>query len=208
MGALIRQLSQNPDLDNELPFHCSENWRANFEVIIDYVVEMWRFPLNPHHAGYHYLVAEGNPARKLSWPGRWVIGRINAPFFTFYLVVPCHIDGDCPTHAASRDKVSRFIGPRMYTWTVTWTRRRYDGPEEYPYGDLVEVDEEDYWEDGDSEPDEDVDLVALGPKPELPAEKENEAEADKDGDDETKYVQDQTAKFEKKQPKSFAVSVV
>ncbi|KAH8844939.1 hypothetical protein MCOR07_003915 [Pyricularia oryzae] len=77
----------------------------------------------------------------------------------------------------------------MYTWTVTWTRRRYDGPEEYPYGDLVEVDEEDYWEDSDSEPDEDVDLVALGPKSKLP-EKENEAEADKDGDDETKDVQD------------------
>ncbi|KAI7925683.1 hypothetical protein M0657_002291 [Pyricularia oryzae] len=115
-------------------FHCSENWRANFEVIIDYVVEMWRFPLNPHHAGYYYLAAEGNPVRKLSWRGQ--------------------------------------MGPRMYTWTVTWTRRRYDGPED------------------DSESDEDVDLVALGPKSKLPEEKENEAEADKDGDDETNNVQD------------------
>ncbi|KAH8844940.1 hypothetical protein MCOR07_003916 [Pyricularia oryzae] len=62
-------------------FHCSENWRANFEVIIDYVVEMWRFPLNPHHAGYHYLAAEGNPARKLSWRGQMGHWEDQCPLF-------------------------------------------------------------------------------------------------------------------------------
>ncbi|EHA58255.1 hypothetical protein MGG_16509 [Pyricularia oryzae 70-15] len=71
LGSWAREFVNFPKIQTlTMNFHCSENWRANFEVIIDYVVEMWRFPLNPHHAGYYYLAAEGNPVRKLSWRGQ------------------------------------------------------------------------------------------------------------------------------------------
>ncbi|TLD19285.1 hypothetical protein PspLS_09922 [Pyricularia sp. CBS 133598] len=126
-------------------FHCPEDQRRKHEDIIQFVVDTWRFPLNPKHAGHHYLSVDR--VKRMSWRGN--IGD--------WLDEP---DG-------SEAKIERGIGPRMYTWTVVWTPKTYEGPETYPYGGLVEVGERDYQEEGDSDLDEDeeVDWEDWGQKP-------------------------------------------
>ncbi|TLD20333.1 hypothetical protein PspLS_08609 [Pyricularia sp. CBS 133598] len=154
LNSWAREFVNFPSIETlTMNFHCTETQRAHFEAIIEYVVDTWRFPLNPLHAGYHYLSAEGNAVDKMSWRGQmghWERSCLECG----KPAIRIDEEGWCATHAASREKVSRIIGPRMYTWTVTWTRRKETGPEQYPYRGLVHVAEGDYWQDGDSELDE------------------------------------------------------
>lgn len=75
------------------------------------------------------MSAQGNPARKLLWRGGysqlcytcqecWLAIDAISPIFT----------GRCASHAAVENKVVEGFGPRMYTWSITWTPR-HDGPE-------------------------------------------------------------------------------
>lgn len=192
LNSWAREFVNYPSIQTlAMNFHCPESQRDHFEAIIDYVVDTWRFPLNPHHAGYHYLSAEGNPLGKMSWRGQVGPWEEHCLDCGKPLLAALHGDAEavaCPTHAANLDKVSKLIGQRMYTWIVTWTRSRHDGPEKYPYGGLVEVDDGDYWEDGDSDTDRDTDLAALGLGP--PSAYEIGVEADEDGGDGAKEMQD------------------
>ncbi|KLU86256.1 hypothetical protein MAPG_05272 [Magnaporthiopsis poae ATCC 64411] len=144
-----RELVNMPRIQTlTLDFHCNEGQRPNFEAWLDTAVQSWNFPLNPKHQGYHYLSAQGNPIRKLSWRA-----SVN---YVGWLCEECsrtmELEGrdGCESHSAVRDKLTKGFGPRMYTWTVTWTRRRHNGPETYPYNGAIEVSEDDYQGEGDS----------------------------------------------------------
>ncbi|TLD24328.1 hypothetical protein PspLS_06427 [Pyricularia sp. CBS 133598] len=69
----------------------------------------------------------------------------------------------------SKASWTSLTGPRAFAWTVAWTARVYSGPETYLYGGIVEVDERDYQEEGDSHLDEDDEFpwkhLGLDPPP-------------------------------------------
>ncbi|TLD04869.1 uncharacterized protein PgNI_10067 [Pyricularia grisea] len=154
-GSWAREFVNFPRIKTlTMNFHCPEGQRRKHEDIIQMVVDTWRFPLNPKHTGHHYLSIDH--VERISWRGdkcNW----INQP------------DGS----PGAATKIERNIGPRMYTWTVVWTPKTYDGPETYPYGGLVEIGERDYQEEGDSDLDEDeeVDWEEWGEEPPLDEER-------------------------------------
>uniref|UniRef100_L7IUV7 F-box domain-containing protein n=1 Tax=Pyricularia oryzae (strain P131) TaxID=1143193 RepID=L7IUV7_PYRO1 len=156
VGSWAREFVNMPHIRTlTMDFHCDQTQRIPYEAWIEEVViKTWRFPLNPkHHQGYHYLSAEGNPVRKLSWRG--AEGHVeNICTECGADRVLCHNDADwCQSYKLVEERALIGRGLRMYTWTVTWTRRKYEGPEVYPYNGCVEVDDDDYQDEWDSDMD-------------------------------------------------------
>ncbi|TLD21232.1 hypothetical protein PspLS_09300 [Pyricularia sp. CBS 133598] len=111
-------------------FHFDKILHKEHEAIIDFIVNTWRFPPNPKHAGYHYSSAD--KVQKIS-------------------LTPFTVKRLCNTDAEDGPRWAMETGPRMHTWTITWARKRHDGPQVYLYGGLVQVDGQDWQEDGDEE---------------------------------------------------------
>ena len=111
-----------------MDFDATDNIRADMETLVEWAVRTWRFPLGPNRPdGMHYLSTEGNPVQKTSWRG-----------------LPAHWPVSCPSDDGSFHDDGEYVhtrrgcgscrrrslltehghGPRMYTWTITWTPRK------------------------------------------------------------------------------------
>ncbi|KAL8366608.1 hypothetical protein RB595_010460 [Gaeumannomyces hyphopodioides] len=147
-----------------IDFDIDQYRRKKMDAIVEWAARVWQLPLNPNiNGGYHYLSADGNPIEKMTWRGSYI-----------HRACPCGCNLRCQTflygdigdgwnngnisreEGKELDRI-RFkgFGARMYTWTVTWTRRRYDGPEIYPYNGAIGVREDDLrgavYEEGNSD---------------------------------------------------------
>jgi hypothetical protein len=122
-----------------MDFDTSYDKKNELEEIAHWAQKEWRFPLNPnrHYNGCHYLDAAGVPIKKMSWrglPTHWSKGCSNCSV---------HRQHSRIRHCSHCARFVRLyidsLGPRIFTWTVTWTARKHDGMEVYPYGeDLFE----------------------------------------------------------------------
>lgn len=108
-----------------IDFDASEANKADVAARVDWAVRVWRFPLwSPRPDGCTYLSAAGNAVKKSSWRG--CPGHFDArcPHCGRYFVIPAHsVVCMCPYSDERAEMVERGLGPRMYTWTVTWTPR-------------------------------------------------------------------------------------
>lgn len=129
-----------------MDFDTTQDKREQLAAIVEWAVRTWRFPLNPAHGRYHYLAAEESSVRRTSWRGTAADWDWLGPCASCsprsaqaaggeesmgQVPEPCSI----PTHANIMHKFQRDLGPRIYSWSVTWTRRKHDGLEEFPYDD-------------------------------------------------------------------------
>ncbi|KAI6372098.1 hypothetical protein MCOR25_003833 [Pyricularia grisea] len=130
-----------------MDFDTTQDKRDQLAAIVEWAVRTWRFPLNPAHGGgHHYLAAEEASVTKRSWRGTagdwdWLgpcatcrprvegtAGEETAREVSELCLIP--------VHANIVSKFRRGLGPRMYSWSVTWTPRKYEGSEKFPYEDL------------------------------------------------------------------------
>ncbi|KAL8392415.1 hypothetical protein RB595_002562 [Gaeumannomyces hyphopodioides] len=121
-----------------ITFDASEARRPAVAILVDWAIRAWRFPLNPAQTGYHYLSAAGNPIQRMSWRGTRdnVDGRCPDCQQLIMITGACIlVDGSydleddyCETHWKIRERFFMNFGPRVYSWTVTWTPRRHDDP--------------------------------------------------------------------------------
>ncbi|TLS23114.1 uncharacterized protein PpBr36_06631 [Pyricularia pennisetigena] len=128
-----------------MDFDTTQDKRDQLAAIVEWAVRTWRFPLNPAHSDHHYLAAEEASVTRRSWRGTAGDWDWLGPCAT------CRpraegTAGDqpageapelcsIPVHARIVSKFRRGLGPRMYSWSVTWTPRKYEGPEKFPYED-------------------------------------------------------------------------
>jgi hypothetical protein len=121
-----QMISRFPYLERfTMDFEHSENKFSELLEVAEWAHRVWRFRLGGYRKGY-FLSAAGNPIKKSSWRG-----------------ISCHWDSECVNHRegqagtyseASRDiaaccshrreLLQKGLGPRMYTFTVTWTACR------------------------------------------------------------------------------------
>lgn len=127
-----------------MSFDACESDRPAVAAFVDWAVRAWRFPLNPIRAGHHYLSAAGNPVKKMSWRGTRGNVRAYCPHCLQHIKINWSAltggDNDCDMCWRSQERFLMNLGPRMYTWTVTWTPRRHDDATEnsYPLHNFVE----------------------------------------------------------------------
>ena len=144
-----------------IDFDCREESRADMATRAEWAARVWRFPLwSPRPDGCTYLSAAGNPIGKTSWRGG--VGRFStccpvcssafktSAGFTPIPPVPTCVCSYGDERALLIDK---GLGPRIYTWTLTWTPR-VGRPWVVPYGEYEErkspPDGRWMWEEGDN----------------------------------------------------------
>ncbi|KAH8844145.1 hypothetical protein MCOR27_011254 [Pyricularia oryzae] len=128
-----------------MDFDATQDKRDQLAAIVEWAVRTWRFPLNPAHGGHHYLAADESSVKRKSWRGTAGDWDWLGPCATCRPRVEGTTGGELareapelcliPVHANIVSKFRRGLGPRMYSWSVTWTPRSYEGPEEFPYKD-------------------------------------------------------------------------
>ncbi|KLU91646.1 hypothetical protein MAPG_10164 [Magnaporthiopsis poae ATCC 64411] len=114
-----------------MDFDAPEHRRDELAKIVEWAARAWRMPLNPNHAGYHYLSADGNPVSKTSWRGTIHDWPSTCSVCSQYFCSNARLE--CEEHERVWGLFRKGYGPRICSWTVTWTPRRSNGPEVYPY---------------------------------------------------------------------------
>ncbi|KAF7543526.1 hypothetical protein G7Z17_g10680 [Cylindrodendrum hubeiense] len=123
-GAWGAALSRFPRLERfTIDFEYNEDRFDALLELAEWAQRVWRFRLGGHMKGY-YLSAAGIPIKKTSWRGL-------ACHWTTAHFVHRHDMHSSNTSSATccalRNKLmNQNIGPRMYTFTVTWTARKLE----------------------------------------------------------------------------------
>ncbi|TLS21789.1 uncharacterized protein PpBr36_09309 [Pyricularia pennisetigena] len=128
-----------------MDFSLPEDVREVFDnIMLPHIIDTWVMPLNPAHAGYHYMSARGNPVRKFSWRGAFDHWNDFCLECNRNMGFDAPVDW-CKSHKAIREKFVKGAGPRMYSWTVTWTPRKHEEAGEfvYPYNGAIQVKDDD-----------------------------------------------------------------
>jgi hypothetical protein len=110
-----------------MDFDAVEYRKEEVEDIVDFATRAWRFPLGPREDGKTYLSAEGNPVEKTSWRGMPAHMPVTCATCTRYFP-RCQ----CPWSRDRKFLLQNGLGPRIYTWSVTWTPRvgkKWERPE-------------------------------------------------------------------------------
>jgi len=115
-----------------IDFDISEDQAQKMLAIVEWAVRTWRFPVHTDS----YLATDWDSVNRYTWrglPGHWGI-------YCPDLQCQSHMwerRRGCREHQKIHENIMKGVGPRMVTWTVTWTRRKHDGPEKFPYGDWI-----------------------------------------------------------------------
>ena len=111
-----------------IDFEHSEDRFSQLLEIAEWAQRVWRFRLGGHMKGY-YLSAATTPIQKTSWRGLATDWHRKCPNHLERNVEEDDNDLDeslAPCCARCRKLISKGLGPRMYTFTVTWTPRKLD----------------------------------------------------------------------------------
>lgn len=123
-GAWGAALSRFPRLRRfTIDFEYNEDRFDSLLELAEWAHRVWRFRLGGHMKGY-YLSAAGIPIKKTSWRG------LAHHWTTAHFIHRHQVHHDNPSNATCcefRNKLmDQNIGPRMYTFTVTWTARKLE----------------------------------------------------------------------------------
>jgi hypothetical protein len=120
-GAWGRGFVNTPRLRTlALTLEAPEAARADVERLVQWAVRTWHMPLNPAlSGGWHFLCPDAAIERTAAARGHACQGITFLP--------------ETPERRAER------LRAPLCTWTIRWTRRRYEGPEVFPYGGAVTV---------------------------------------------------------------------
>ena len=100
----------------------AEHQKCELEPIVEWAARTWRFPLGPKRKdNCTYLSAQGNPVEKMSWRGTSAQWPDRCPSCRSYWVY--HQQDECPSCQRFNLLRRKKVGPRLYSWTVTWTPR-------------------------------------------------------------------------------------
>lgn len=100
-----------------------EEFKDAMEQHVQWASRTWQLPLNPNNnGGYQYLSADGNPIQRTSWRGPNIYWLKHCVKCDVEIRLP---NSECEEHTRIETLFRKGLGPRIYTWTITFTARTY-----------------------------------------------------------------------------------